>query len=530
LNEMSIDTPCAFACSRHPKLWKAQLSPRLRAAGLCRRPIQSLLWPQFAASACLGTFIRIQHRRRAATGGGVQGAPKRFNQRDKYDFRSTRLRRLKQRMAATFLAGLLLLSLVAGESFRARADVLQARLEQKEQIEYVYRETPFRNSLLAIRSRGVIVSSVEEVPSPRAIGGWVTDMAGILDEGTVKKVNAAAENIRRRTGAELAVVTLPRLDGGKKALKPFATKLFNSWGIGDRYKNNGVLVLLSVADRRVEVEIGKGLNSVFNERLTGSKDRWLNRMIDSHMLPELGMNRWSTGVLSGVDAICSKLIQVDSIVSSPEGYRQAVVLSICLSAALTVSVLAVLFGLPWQTPKCLRCEKRMSRLRDAMQDELSPGAQMEMSVGSVHYILCGCRRPGCQDTWAKTTVEASQAHRRISVRLRRSREISQLDESLRARAEDKDGLGFLKEISWLSRYSTCRACGYRTTLTSSQVVVPATYESDGLRISTSNCSFCGAASTEQQILQRLRRPSSNSSGSSSFSGGSSSGGGSGGDF
>lgn len=75
----------------------------------------------------------------------------------------------------------------------------------------------------------------------------------------------------QRTGAEVVVVTLPGVRGAeqdRREVKRFATRLFNSWGLGDRQKNNGVLLLVSTGDRRVEVEIGRGLNQV------GYGERW----------------------------------------------------------------------------------------------------------------------------------------------------------------------------------------------------------------------------------------------------------------
>ena len=78
----------------------------------------------------------------------------------------------------------------------------------------------------------------------------------------------------QRTGAEVVVVTLPGVRGAEKdrrEVKRFATRLFNSWGLGDRRKNNGVLLLVSTGDRRVEVEIGRGLNQV---GYGGYGERW----------------------------------------------------------------------------------------------------------------------------------------------------------------------------------------------------------------------------------------------------------------
>ena len=93
----------------------------------------------------------------------------------------------------------------------------------------------------------------------------------VLSPATRAELNRLAERVRAATNAEVAVVTLPNVLGEPK---PFATRLFNYWGVGDPVLNNGVLVLIVPGQRRVEVEIGDGLDASFN------RNEWLQEVAD----------------------------------------------------------------------------------------------------------------------------------------------------------------------------------------------------------------------------------------------------------
>jgi len=318
----------------------------------------------------------------------------------------------------------MLVLVFAGRVFQTRGDLLEARVQQHQNVEYVYREdSPFRSAHLAV-SRAIVggdeVRVVSQVPSPRVMGGWVVDLAGVLNAETVQDINDACDEVRRRTGGEVAVVIMPKVRGGKTAVKPFTTALFNHWGLGDRYKNNGVVVFVSVGDRRVEIEVGKGLNLPFN------RGKWLRRTIDEHIIPAFGANQWNRGTFAAVDSVCNKLIEVDAEVSSPSWCRN---LSSACNVAFAASAIALAFtllNLKALPPKCTTCGKRTTRLRAATLDELSVGEQTEVKVGSVSHTLCGCCRPSCWQVWAsppslKVLPDSGKAGgRRVGGAIRRS--------------------------------------------------------------------------------------------------------------
>ena len=95
--------------------------------------------------------------------------------------------------------------------------------------------------------------TVEDVPNPRITNGnWVSDTADILSESTEKQLNEMISKLEAKNGAEIAVVTVNETAPASSP-KAFTTELFNYWGIGKKGQDNGVLFLISVGDRRVEI-------------------------------------------------------------------------------------------------------------------------------------------------------------------------------------------------------------------------------------------------------------------------------------
>lgn len=108
----------------------------------------------------------------------------------------------------------------------------------------------------------------EQVINPKKIRNeWVSDRVGVMNAATKQQINSLIDELERKTTAEIAVVTIYRTDG--RSPKEFATTLFNRWGIGKKGKDNGVLVLLVMETRRIEVETGYGIEGVLTDGKVG---------------------------------------------------------------------------------------------------------------------------------------------------------------------------------------------------------------------------------------------------------------------
>jgi len=93
--------------------------------------------------------------------------------------------------------------------------------------------------------------------------GYVNDFAHQLSPEFANALEARLRSFEQSTSIEVAVVTVPSLEGER--LETYATGLFNDWGIGKRGANNGVLFLWAPAERKARIEVGRGLNQTLTD-------------------------------------------------------------------------------------------------------------------------------------------------------------------------------------------------------------------------------------------------------------------------
>ncbi len=133
------------------------------------------------------------------------------------------------------------------------------------------------------------------VPPPTS---RIVDQAGLLSAEQRTQVQAIIDRVEEKTGTELAVLTVASVPGGTP--KEFATEVFNSWGIGKKGADNGVLVMVSIGDRRVEIETGYGVESILTDGRIG-------QVLDNHVVPHFKGRRFGDGIVAGVGALAGLL-------------------------------------------------------------------------------------------------------------------------------------------------------------------------------------------------------------------------------
>ena len=179
-----------------------------------------------------------------------------------------------------------------------------------------HRRSPFKPLLLAgfglllalfsvlLQSVPVEAVPISDVPNPRATGGWVTDMAGILNDSAQAEINTRITELEATDGSEMAVVVVPDTQPAATP-RDYALELFNTWGIGKAEQDNGVLLLVSTGDRRVEIITGDGLG----QRLP---DAQVQRIVDRVIIPRFKQEDYGGGVLQGTVAVIDALTGVAS--------------------------------------------------------------------------------------------------------------------------------------------------------------------------------------------------------------------------
>ena len=142
--------------------------------------------------------------------------------------------------------------------------------------------------------------TVQEVPNPRQVNNtWVTDKANILSDSTETQLNQLISDLEAKNGSEIAVVTVPDTKPSATP-KAFATELFNFWGIGKKGKNNGVLLLISSGERRVQIETGSGIQSIL-------PDAKAVGIIETEITPRFKQQDFDGGTLAGTKALVNVL-------------------------------------------------------------------------------------------------------------------------------------------------------------------------------------------------------------------------------
>jgi uncharacterized protein len=138
--------------------------------------------------------------------------------------------------------------------------------------------------------------SAQNFPKPK---GWVSDFANVIPAETESRIAGIADSIEKATTAEIAVVTVPSL-GSYGSIEEYSIDLATAWGIGKEGKDNGMLLILTLAERKVRIEVGYGLEGVFPDGLTG-------RIMDESMVPYFRNNDFGTGFQKAMEGIAGVL-------------------------------------------------------------------------------------------------------------------------------------------------------------------------------------------------------------------------------
>lgn len=128
---------------------------------------------------------------------------------------------------------------------------------------------------------------------------YVNDTANLISNDVEQYIIDTNKKLNSATGAQIVVVTIESLEG--ESLEEYAIKLFRQYGIGDKSKNNGVLLLLVLEERQFRIEVGYGLEGILNDAKTG-------RIQDDYIIPYLKDDNWDEGIRNGY----SKILQIVS--------------------------------------------------------------------------------------------------------------------------------------------------------------------------------------------------------------------------
>ena len=122
----------------------------------------------------------------------------------------------------------------------------------------------------------VAVFAAEKYPAHR---GAVNDFANVIDQDNAAKMEALAREVLEKTGTAIVVVTVPTIGEGEET-SLYVNGLYKAWGIGKKGEDKGVLIFLTVKERKIRIETGYGVEGILPDGLVGE-------IRDTYLKPQL---------------------------------------------------------------------------------------------------------------------------------------------------------------------------------------------------------------------------------------------------
>lgn len=207
--------------------------------------------------------------------------------------------------------------------------------------------------LVSVTGRAAYIK-VTDVPNPRDwnANAYVCNPDGLITESEQAALDAACAEIEAQSGVQLAVVVLE--DISYNDAFDFSVKLFNTWGIGHRDTNTGVLLLLVTGSRDIQIRTGSGIEPILTDAVC--YDIWSDRMAES-----LSANDWAGALKIGVEEIGATVCSPAALGEMVLGYKPKQYSSLFIDILLFLCFLLLSFQIacvvarPW----CPHCHRPM---------------------------------------------------------------------------------------------------------------------------------------------------------------------------
>lgn len=147
------------------------------------------------------------------------------------------------------------------------------------------------------KTKTILYQCGTEVPEPK---GYINDFVGFFSAEQVNALDSLAREHEKTTTNQVSVITVDSAMLGNCTPKDYGDAVGNSWGVGQKDKNNGVLIVLAPALRTVSISNGKGIAPKMSDEETAL-------VIKEIMIPEFKKGDFYTGIRKGMLAIMAKI-------------------------------------------------------------------------------------------------------------------------------------------------------------------------------------------------------------------------------
>ncbi len=144
----------------------------------------------------------------------------------------------------------------------------------------------------------VLLAGLAQAQTFPELTGRVVDAAGVFTPAQVADLERKSEALEAATGRQFVVVTIPDLQG--RDIADYGYQLGRAWGIGEKGRDTGLLLIAAPAERRVRIEVGYGLEPIMTDALS-------RRIIQQEVIPRARAGDLAGGLVAAADAIIAQL-------------------------------------------------------------------------------------------------------------------------------------------------------------------------------------------------------------------------------
>jgi uncharacterized protein len=225
---------------------------------------------------------------------------------------------------------------------------------------------------------------------PQPLTDTVSDFADLLPPEAEARVAAKIQTIRDETGVHIVVATMDRIanyGAVDLGIEAYAKLLFNTWGIGDATRNDGILILVARDDRVTRIALGSAYDAVYDGRAS--------RVIDTAMLPEFREGRYAEGIEAGVISVQDRIIAPflkNAPVTESSGFEKAFNYAILFPILMVGGALALIFRrlLGDQAVRFKRCPNCNSFGLRRSREVVTPATTTAAGSGILHERCQNC--------------------------------------------------------------------------------------------------------------------------------------------
>jgi uncharacterized protein len=140
----------------------------------------------------------------------------------------------------------------------------------------------------------LFLSSFAQALDVPKLQGYVNDYANMISPSVKAKLENELKSFEQTDSTQIVILTVPSLEG--EVLEDFSIKVAEAWKIGQKVKDNGVIFLVAKQERKMRIEVGRGLEGRLTDLMTG-------RIIDLVIKPRFRIEDFDIGFITGVSAL-----------------------------------------------------------------------------------------------------------------------------------------------------------------------------------------------------------------------------------